>query len=665
MIIANKYHVIEELGRGGMGVVYKVRHLRLNSVFALKMLHSALAVDRELVMRFHREAKIMAGLHHPNIVRIFDIDQDGDHHYFVMEYVPGKNLSDVLSEKGALPLDEVINIGLQVGDALAHAHAHTPPVIHRDIKPSNILIEENSNRVVLTDFGIAKLADQDQTRVTATGMIIGTIRYCAPEQIQGLPDLDARADIYSLGLVLFELFEGKKFFDETTDEAVIGKLLYSASENVPVFHKQAPRNFTKLLTKAIAKNRDHRYPSVTDLLKDLKKCRSPKQSKSAVNQKKPVRKLFFLLTVIAATLTLIALWPMIQRSIHSPQQQDSLRLKSWSPYDSKLTLKEGQRQTFSIGVEQKQGKTIRYRWTLDGNKLIGNDVTLSYQPGFDDGGNTQVLRAEASDADGKTVFKEWSLRIVDVNRSPELMGAVPDDSKVIAVDGYKRLRIEAHDPDGGSLQYLWTLDGKRLTNHSGELDLMNLEEGLHQVEVTVQDAAGAQVKKTWSVSSVPSTEPKPAADKEMFFTKTLPVADVINLNTCEKQALKTQDNQNHAYRWWINEERQSEKEKNFVFSSEQPGIFKIRVAADQDNAVIGRHWNITVASLPPPEKQVLGWLESFRQALESADIAKLVDLGYVTTPIETRSLEQTLQKRTQYQVRTVNPSLTPQNITYL
>ena len=115
MIISNKYEGTEELGRGGMGVVYKVRHLRLNSVFALKMLHSALAVDRELVTRFHREAKIMAGLHHPNIVRIFDIDQDGDHHYFVMEYVPGRNLSEVLSEKGSLTLDEVVNIGLQVG----------------------------------------------------------------------------------------------------------------------------------------------------------------------------------------------------------------------------------------------------------------------------------------------------------------------------------------------------------------------------------------------------------------------------------------------------------------------------------------------------------------------------------------------------------------------
>ena len=272
MIISNKYEVVEEIGRGGMGIVCRVCHLELDAMFALKMLLPELSADKELVKRFHHEARIMAKLQHPNIVRVFDIDRDGDKYYFVMEYVSGRNLAEILKDKGPLPMEEVLRVSTQVGQALAHAHEFKPPVIHRDIKPSNIMIEAGSGRVVLTDFGIAKLADQDRTRYTRTGIAIGTIRYCAPEQLQGIPDLDARADIYALGLVMYEMCTGQRFFNGMTDEAIIGRLLYDPKENQPVFEDNIPLYFRRIVARAIAKDRKLRYP--TSRAKPGKTCPS-------------------------------------------------------------------------------------------------------------------------------------------------------------------------------------------------------------------------------------------------------------------------------------------------------------------------------------------------------------------------------------------------------
>ena len=141
-----------------MGVVYKVRHTALDTTLALKVLPRDLTENPEMVTRFYREARVMARLTHPNIVRVLDIDRDDtlDFHFFVMEYLQGKTLSQYLREKGPLPLPEVLDITSQVARALAYAHNHKPPVIHRDIKPANIMIENGSGRVVVMDFGIAK-----------------------------------------------------------------------------------------------------------------------------------------------------------------------------------------------------------------------------------------------------------------------------------------------------------------------------------------------------------------------------------------------------------------------------------------------------------------------------------------------------------------------------
>jgi len=158
VLISQKYEVLAEIGRGGMGIVYKVRHTSLQTISALKILPAHFAADPDLVARFHREARVMAQLHHPNIVRVIDVDKSGELHYFVMEYVEGRSLDTIIADDGHRPIREVVDLALQVARGLAYAHERRPAVIHRDIKPSNILVERGTGRAVVTDFGLAKLA---------------------------------------------------------------------------------------------------------------------------------------------------------------------------------------------------------------------------------------------------------------------------------------------------------------------------------------------------------------------------------------------------------------------------------------------------------------------------------------------------------------------------
>ncbi|MGE0821403.1 MAG: protein kinase [Candidatus Binatia bacterium] len=272
--ISNKYEVLDLLGQGGMGTVYKVRHTRLDSVLALKILQHTFVEGGDAVARFYREARVMARLKHPNIAQVLDIDRDEalNSYYFVMEYIEGKTLRQHLRERGALPITEVLDIAQQVASALAYAHEQVPPVIHRDIKPSNIMIEANSQRVVVMDFGIAKEL-VDDADVTKTGAVMGTMQYCAPEQMRREP-LDGGADIYALGMVMYEAYTGESFFSGMNETTIIGRVLYDPQENLPEFPETTAPAFTALVTKAITKDRKQRYQRAADFLRDLEACRA-------------------------------------------------------------------------------------------------------------------------------------------------------------------------------------------------------------------------------------------------------------------------------------------------------------------------------------------------------------------------------------------------------
>ena len=274
MIIAEKYEVLGELGRGGMGVVYQIRHLELGSIFAMKMLRPELIEAEETVGamgRFYNEARVMARLRHPHVIQVFDIDQEQGRPYFVMEFVQGRSLHEILQKESPLPLPRVLAIGAQVGQALAYAHAQQPPVIHRDIKPHNIMLEDGTGRVVVLDFGIAKLLDRQKTHYTRTGAFIGTVAYSSPEQLRGDATLDGRTDLFSLGLVMYEMVAGRRFFADLSKEAIIGKQLYERGDYKPEFERPVPKAFRRLITKTIAKDRDRRYDSVAEWLDALAK----------------------------------------------------------------------------------------------------------------------------------------------------------------------------------------------------------------------------------------------------------------------------------------------------------------------------------------------------------------------------------------------------------
>jgi serine/threonine-protein kinase len=242
-----------------------------------------------MVARFYREARVMARLKHPNIAQVLDIDRDDafNFYYFVMEYVEGQTLRQYLRDRKGLPPTEVLTIARQVASALAYAHAQMPPVIHRDIKPSNIMIEDRTKRVVVMDFGIAKeLADD--TEVTRTGAIMGTMQYCAPEQMRH-EQLDGATDIYALGLVMYELYTGERFFAGMTETAIVGKVLYDPQENVPDFPAATPVAFSALVTKAIAKSRQTRYQRIADFLRDLEACQIALQDSATLVALPPVK----------------------------------------------------------------------------------------------------------------------------------------------------------------------------------------------------------------------------------------------------------------------------------------------------------------------------------------------------------------------------------------
>jgi eukaryotic-like serine/threonine-protein kinase len=270
MIISKKYEVLRQLGQGSMGVVYKVRHTALKTVSALKVLSTHFGDHPDLLKRFYREARVLAHLNHPNIVRVIDIERDEENqfYYFVMEFIEGRTLRQYLTESGPLAVPQVLEITKQVGSALNYAHSYKPPVIHRDIKPTNIMIEDGSGRVVVMDFGIAK--DFGDPGLTKAGTILGTLRYCPPEQMRYEP-LEGSADIYALGMVMYEMLTGSHLFAALDEYEVVARVATPEEYDLG-FPRGTPASFGAIVKKALRKDPSQRYRTMAELLKDVNAC---------------------------------------------------------------------------------------------------------------------------------------------------------------------------------------------------------------------------------------------------------------------------------------------------------------------------------------------------------------------------------------------------------
>ncbi|HPF61324.1 MAG TPA: serine/threonine-protein kinase [Gemmatimonadales bacterium] len=253
---ASQYQLERELGRGGMGIVFLARELTLDRLVAIKVLPPAMAGDAALRERFIREARTAAQLSHPNIVPIFRADAIDGTAFFAMGYIDGETAAERLAARGALPAQDVVRIVREVSWALAYAHARG--VVHRDIKPENIMIERGTGRVMVTDFGIAR--DARATGMTADGMVLGSVHYMAPERVAG-GEADGRSDLYSLGVVAFQLLSGRLPFDAPQASAV---LLMQATRPAPAIGDLAPgipAPLAAVIDRCLAKDPAHRYPT--------------------------------------------------------------------------------------------------------------------------------------------------------------------------------------------------------------------------------------------------------------------------------------------------------------------------------------------------------------------------------------------------------------------
>lgn len=257
------YRVIEPLGQGGMATVYKAYHAALDRYVAIKVLHPAFKEDPNFLARFNREARIVAKLDHPNIVPIYDFDEERGMPYLVMRYIDGKTLKTILRE-GAMPVGRALSIIRPVAEGLAYAHEQG--ILHRDIKPSNIILASDQH-IFLTDFGLARIAQASDSTISQD-MLIGTPQYISPEQARGVPATE-RSDIYSLGVVLFEMLTGRVPFSADTPYAIIHDHIYSPLPLPTSINPGLPKDVERVLLKALAKDPAARYANALELLNAL------------------------------------------------------------------------------------------------------------------------------------------------------------------------------------------------------------------------------------------------------------------------------------------------------------------------------------------------------------------------------------------------------------
>ena len=263
-LLAGRYELIEKIGEGGMAVVYKGKDRLLNRYVAIKILRPEYTKDEQFIESFRRESQAAAGLSHPNIVGVYDVGQEGNIHFIVMELIDGKTLSEVIKKKGKLEYKEAINITLQVASALSLAHKNQ--IIHRDIKPHNILIT-STGVAKLADFGIAK-AVSAATIAGGNNKIMGSVHYFSPEQARGAY-VDERSDIYSLGIVLFEMLTGKVPFDGDNPVSIA---LMHINDPMPSLTREVPGippQLEKIVNKATEKYQSNRYRNVDEMISDL------------------------------------------------------------------------------------------------------------------------------------------------------------------------------------------------------------------------------------------------------------------------------------------------------------------------------------------------------------------------------------------------------------
>ena len=252
------YKILEVLGQGGMGDVYKAKHKFLDNIVAIKVIKTELAAQTEILERFLLEAKLGMKLYHPNILRIYDASEANGNFFISMEFFKGQEITKLVKNKGKINYKKVLNWGIQIADALEYAHQKG--IIHRDVKPSNVLINENSE-AKLADFGLAK-AWQQAGGLTAPDSTLGTIQYISPEQLTNAKDADPQADIFSFGATIYYTLAGKPPFGTKPLAKVVNNILY---EDPPPLEADIPKELNKVIMKTLQKDKKNRFGSMEEV----------------------------------------------------------------------------------------------------------------------------------------------------------------------------------------------------------------------------------------------------------------------------------------------------------------------------------------------------------------------------------------------------------------
>jgi len=335
-VLGDRYEIIEEVGVGGMAKVYKALDTVLNRYVAVKVLKNEYMEDQDFLRKFAMEAQSAASLTHANIVSVFDVGSsyvDGrKYNYIVMEYVDGKTLKDIIDEKQILPIEDIVNYGVQIASALECAHKNG--IIHRDIKPHNMLIDK-SNNLKATDFGIARISSS--ATLTYTSTVLGTVHYISPEQAKG-KFIDEKSDIYSLGVVLYQMATGEVPFDAPNAVGIALKHIQDPLVPPINLRHDLPQGLNDIIVKAMAKDPNDRFKSATELKEMLRNYqnyssdlyqkttknpiikendeqpevkeavyKTPKQSSTKDNKNKSKKFMWILLPIVLAALVFIAI----------------------------------------------------------------------------------------------------------------------------------------------------------------------------------------------------------------------------------------------------------------------------------------------------------------------------------------------------------------------